>query len=175
MTAHEALQALDDAIAGAEPTDRPALIIGLAARLAALGASIATAQPAQSVDPAPPGAGDFNLKPEQAAAIAGINVGQIYTWSRGQRGHRARRNAASASPRLASGAGLRPRRVDMIRQYGYLSTRGYQMEKGVKTTVLLPEALWARVKKRAVDDRSDLRTIVIAALEAHLKAPRGTR
>lgn len=85
MTAHEALQALDDAIAGAEPTDRPALIIGLAARLAALGASIATAQPAQSVDPAPPGAGDFNLRPEQAADLAGVSVGQIYRWSKGQK------------------------------------------------------------------------------------------
>lgn len=49
------------------------------------------------------------------------------------------------------------------------------MEAGVKTTVVLPEALWSRVKKRAVDDRSDLRTIVIAALEAYLKAPRGAR
>ena len=43
------------------------------------------------------------------------------------------------------------------------------MEKGVKTTVVLPEVLWSQVKKRAVDERSDLRTIVIDALEAYLK------
>lgn len=49
------------------------------------------------------------------------------------------------------------------------------MAKGVKTTIVLPEALWARAKKRAVDDRADLRTVVIAALEAHLKAQRGAR
>lgn len=44
------------------------------------------------------------------------------------------------------------------------------MEKGVKTTVVLPESLWSKVKKQAVDERSDMRTIMIAALEAYLKA-----
>jgi hypothetical protein len=44
------------------------------------------------------------------------------------------------------------------------------MEKVVKTTVVLPEELWAKVKKRAVDERSDMRTIMIAALEAYLRA-----
>lgn len=40
----------------------------------------------------------------------------------------------------------------------------------VKTTVDLPEALWRRAKIRAMDERADLRQVVIAALEAYLKA-----
>jgi hypothetical protein len=39
----------------------------------------------------------------------------------------------------------------------------------VKTTVELPEDLWRRAKIKAMDDRSDLRSIIIAALEAHLR------
>jgi hypothetical protein len=42
----------------------------------------------------------------------------------------------------------------------------------VKTTVELPEPLWQAAKIRAVQDRSDLRGVVIAALEAYLKHPR---
>jgi hypothetical protein len=38
----------------------------------------------------------------------------------------------------------------------------------VKTTVDLPEPLWRAVKIRALDERTDLRSIVIAALEAYL-------
>jgi hypothetical protein len=39
-----------------------------------------------------------------------------------------------------------------------------------KTTVDLPETLWRAVKIRALDERSDLRAVVIAALETYLKA-----
>jgi len=39
----------------------------------------------------------------------------------------------------------------------------------VKTTVDLPEGLWRAAKIRALDDGSDLRAVVIAALEAFLK------
>jgi hypothetical protein len=38
----------------------------------------------------------------------------------------------------------------------------------VKTTIELPYDLWRAVKMRAVDDRTDLRTVVIAALEVYL-------
>jgi hypothetical protein len=45
----------------------------------------------------------------------------------------------------------------------------------VKTTVDLPEPLWPAVKIRALDERADLRSVVIAVLEAylHTKVPRG--
>ena len=39
----------------------------------------------------------------------------------------------------------------------------------VKTTVELPEPLWREAKIRAMDERTDFRSVVIAALEAHLK------
>lgn len=38
----------------------------------------------------------------------------------------------------------------------------------VKTTIALPEALWRAAKIRAMDDRTDLRTVLIRALERHL-------
>lgn len=38
-----------------------------------------------------------------------------------------------------------------------------------KTTVDLPEALWRAAKIRAMDERTDLRRVVIAALEGYLK------
>jgi hypothetical protein len=41
--------------------------------------------------------------------------------------------------------------------------------KTVKTTVELPEELWRTAKVRAMDERSDLRAVIIAALEAHLR------
>ena len=40
----------------------------------------------------------------------------------------------------------------------------------VKTTVDLPESLWRAAKIRAMDERTDLRSVIIAALEAYLKA-----
>ncbi len=42
-------------------------------------------------------------------------------------------------------------------------------EKVVKTTVDLPEDLWKAAKIRAMDERTDLRSVIIAALEQHLK------
>lgn len=41
----------------------------------------------------------------------------------------------------------------------------------VKTTVELPGDLWRAAKIRAMDDRADLRTVFIRALEAYLHAP----
>lgn len=42
-------------------------------------------------------------------------------------------------------------------------------ERLVKTTVELPEMLWKAAKNRAVDERTDLRTVIIAGLEAYLR------
>ncbi len=39
----------------------------------------------------------------------------------------------------------------------------------VKTTIDLPESLWRAAKIRAMDERTDLRRVVIAALEGYLK------
>jgi hypothetical protein len=41
----------------------------------------------------------------------------------------------------------------------------------VKTTVELPGELWRAAKIRAMDDRADLRTVLIRALEAYLDVP----
>ncbi len=40
--------------------------------------------------------------------------------------------------------------------------------RGVKTTVELPENVWRAAKIRAMDDFSDLRTVIIAALRQYL-------
>jgi hypothetical protein len=53
-----------------------------------------------------------------------------------------------------------------------VAPKGHSRPEGqgtVKTTVDLPEALWRAVKIRAMDERTDLRAVVIAALEAYLK------
>jgi hypothetical protein len=39
----------------------------------------------------------------------------------------------------------------------------------VKTTVDLPQELWRAAKIRAMDDHTDLRSVVIAALRAYLQ------
>ena len=39
----------------------------------------------------------------------------------------------------------------------------------VKTTVDLPESLWRAARIRAMDERTNLRKVVIAALEGYLK------
>lgn len=41
--------------------------------------------------------------------------------------------------------------------------------RGVKTTIELPESIWRAAKIRALDDHSDLRRVVIAALLAYLE------
>ena len=43
----------------------------------------------------------------------------------------------------------------------------------VKTSLWLPEGLWKRAKMRAVDERVDLRDVIIAALEVYLKTKKG--
>lgn len=45
------------------------------------------------------------------------------------------------------------------------------MREPVKTTVELPGDLWREAKIRAMDDRTDLRTVFIRALEAYLGLP----
>ena len=40
--------------------------------------------------------------------------------------------------------------------------------RGIKTTLELPEPLWRRAKIRAMDERTNLRSVVIRALEAYL-------
>lgn len=40
----------------------------------------------------------------------------------------------------------------------------------VKTTVELPEGLWREAKIRAMDERRDLRAVIIEALEMLLKS-----
>ncbi len=42
-------------------------------------------------------------------------------------------------------------------------------ERTVRTTIDLPEHLWRDAKVRAVEEHSDLRRVIIAALETHLK------
>lgn len=42
-------------------------------------------------------------------------------------------------------------------------------ETRVKTTVELPESLWQAAKIKAVEQRTDLRQVIIAALETYLK------
>lgn len=49
-----------------------------------------------------------------------------------------------------------------------------EAEATVKTTVDLPESLWRSAKMRAIEERSDLRHVIMRALEAYLRPkPRG--
>lgn len=45
----------------------------------------------------------------------------------------------------------------------------------VKTTVDLPQELWRAAKIRAMDEQTDLRSVVIAALRAYLQMPTDPR
>ncbi len=52
-----------------------------------------------------------------------------------------------------------------------MTPKGRPREKGerlVKTTVDLPQDLWRAAKIRAMDERKDLRSVIIEALEGHL-------
>jgi hypothetical protein len=54
-----------------------------------------------------------------------------------------------------------------------MAPKGYRRAKGervVKTTVDLPEALWRAAKIRAMDERTDLRSVIITALDQLLKS-----
>ena len=42
----------------------------------------------------------------------------------------------------------------------------------VKTSLVLPEALWLQAKKRALDERGDLRDIIMKGLELYLRTPK---
>lgn len=46
---------------------------------------------------------------------------------------------------------------------------GMKKKENVKTTVDLPEKLWKAAKIRAMEERSDLRSIIMKALEMYLK------
>jgi hypothetical protein len=45
----------------------------------------------------------------------------------------------------------------------------------VKTTVLLPVALWEAAKTKAMKERTDLRSLIIAGLDAQVGRKRGGR
>lgn len=62
---------------------------------------------------------------------------------------------------------LRRITVPMLR-----SANGTQPLRKVKTTLELPEELWRAAKIQAMDERTDLRTVLITALEAYLKLPK---
>ena len=49
-----------------------------------------------------------------------------------------------------------------------MSTRGPSQSPNIKTTVDLPEDVWRAAKIKAMDDRSDLRSVIIAALRKYL-------
>ena len=51
-----------------------------------------------------------------------------------------------------------------------LRTRGAPV---VRTTIEFPPAVWRAAKIRAMDERTDLRTIVVKALRAYLATPKG--
>jgi hypothetical protein len=50
--------------------------------------------------------------------------------------------------------------------------KGSEGAETVKTTVVLPRALWEAARIHAIEERTDFRTVVIRALEAYLKASR---
>ena len=53
---------------------------------------------------------------------------------------------------------------------GRMAPRARPHNRNVKTTVDLPEGLWRAAKIRAMDEHTDLRSIIIAALTAYLKS-----
>lgn len=42
----------------------------------------------------------------------------------------------------------------------------------VKTSLVLPEGLWKAAKIHAMEERTDFRTVIMAALEMYMKAKR---
>jgi len=53
--------------------------------------------------------------------------------------------------------------------------RKHLVDKGgvpvVKTSLVLPEALWDKTKRRALDERTDFRGIIMKALAEYLRRP----
>jgi len=58
--------------------------------------------------------------------------------------------------------------VSVVTLHGGLAAKRTDIDT-VKTTVELPGELWRAAKIRAVDDRADLRTVLIRALEDYLR------
>jgi hypothetical protein len=61
-------------------------------------------------------------------------------------------------------------RCDDINRIMGENSEKQQASRTVKTTVDLPQDLWRAAKIRAMDDLTDLRSVVIAALKAYLDA-----
>jgi excisionase family DNA binding protein len=80
MSADQALRQLDDAIASADPADRPGLVVGLAARLAQLGAGMAAtaAVSAGAQGSGGPGGATENLEVAEAARRLGVSSSYLY-------------------------------------------------------------------------------------------------
>jgi len=79
---------------------------------------------------------------------------------------------------LSSGTGAGPERASLtvcrIDGYTLPMAKVPEAKDGhVKTTVLLPEALWRAAKIRAVEERRDLRGLIVVALEAYLAKSKG--
>lgn len=49
------------------------------------------------------------------------------------------------------------------------------MEKPRKTSLSIPPSLWARVRKRAIDEGGSAGDLVVRALEEYLKTPKSKR
>ena len=62
-------------------------------------------------------------------------------------------------------------RYGNLYKLGAMVTRVASMSGNVKTTVELPQELWRAAKIRAMDEHTDLRSVVIAALGAYLRIP----
>jgi hypothetical protein len=44
-----------------------------------------------------------------------------------------------------------------------------------KTTLLIPETLWLRARRRALDERTNLRTLLLEGLEMRLATKKGEK
>jgi hypothetical protein len=54
-----------------------------------------------------------------------------------------------------------------------MTARAQKAPPNVKTTVELPQDLWRAAKIRAMDEQTDLRSVIIAALRSYLRLPEG--
>jgi hypothetical protein len=44
-----------------------------------------------------------------------------------------------------------------------------QTHRGIKTTLEIPEGLWARAKRQALDERTSLKALILEGLELRLQ------
>ena len=56
------------------------------------------------------------------------------------------------------------------RIYVRMSTRKITKAERLKTTVVLPRDLWKRARLEAVEEETDLSTLIAKAIEAYLKS-----